>query len=90
LHVRRSFYCSDFTVGYENDLRGRNKPMKKFPKQLTVKREKDNNGPDYLVAYENALQATELGVKTTVGIYKLIGTQEIQGVVETRRMKPAR
>lgn len=63
--------------------------MKKFPKQLIVKREKDNAGPDYLVPYDDVLQASKLGVKTMVGVYKLIGTQEIQGVVETGRMKPA-
>jgi hypothetical protein len=63
--------------------------MKKFPKQLIIKRENGGDGPDYLQPYDDVLQASELGVKTVVGVYKLIGTQEIQGVVETRRMKPA-
>ena len=63
--------------------------MKKFPKTMFAKREKDPSGPDYFVLHDDPLTAAELGVKETVGIYKLVGTQQIEGVVETRHMKKA-
>lgn len=62
--------------------------MKKFPKMLFVKREHDDT-TDYFVPHENVLDAATLGEKMKVGVYKLIGTQEIEGVVSTRHMQKA-
>jgi hypothetical protein len=63
--------------------------MKKFPKTLFVKRERDS-AADYFVPHESVLTAAELGEKTKVGVYKLVGTQEIEGVVvSTRHMQKA-
>ena len=60
--------------------------MKKFPKTLCVKQDKDGDST-YFVPYENVLDAAELGIKVKIGVYKLVGTQEIEGVVETRKMQ---
>lgn len=59
----------------------------KFPKVLYVKIEDGGTGPDYLAPYKNLADAAEMGVKIRVAAYKLQGTQDVEGVVETSKSR---
>ena len=60
--------------------------MKKFPKMLYVKRDQDGS-ETYFVPQDNVNDVAEMGVTTQVGIYQLVGTQNVRGVAETQRMR---
>jgi hypothetical protein len=60
----------------------------KYPKNLYVKWEEPGNDQPYLNACDDMSSFVEVGEKTTVGIYKLVATQEIEGMIETRKAKP--
>jgi hypothetical protein len=64
--------------------------MAKFPKVLHVKWEDGGTGPEYLGAYDNPMDAAELGEKIKMGVYRLEGVQEVEGVIETRKTRPQR
>lgn len=57
--------------------------VKKFPKMLYVTRE-GNGDNKFLVALENIESHATVGVKERVGVYQLIETREVEGVVESR------
>lgn len=60
--------------------------MAKYPKQVFLKYEDGGNGPDYLVAYDAAIQCAEMGNTVKVGIYKLIEVQTVKGVCITNKV----
>lgn len=60
---------------------------KKFPKNLYVKIEKDGS-TEYFSADEMLWPLVEMGEKVKIATYQLVGVQEAQGVVETKRAKP--
>ena len=62
----------------------------KFPKALYIKFEDGGTGPDYMAPYSNMMDAAEMGQKVKVGVYRLEGIQEVEGVIETRKMVRSR
>jgi len=63
---------------------------KAFPKTLYMKIENGGSGPDYFNAYEDVIDAAEMGEKIKVGVYVLSETQEVKGVVVTNTITKAR
>src|SRR5688572_28535292 len=59
---------------------------KKFPKSLYVKRMKDGEA-EYFICDAVLLPLVEMGESETIATYQLIGVQECEGVVETRKPK---
>ena len=62
----------------------------KFPKTLYAKYESGGTGPEYIGTYDSLMEAAEMGEKIKIGIYKLEGVQEVEGVVEARKMSTPR
>lgn len=63
----------------------------KLTKTLYVKFEKGSGGnADYFVAEPNADMLVTMGEKTTVGVYRLIETQTVQGVARVINKRAAR
>lgn len=59
----------------------------KFPTTLYVKFEDGGTGPDYLNPADSLMDLAEMGVRQKVGIYKLTGTTEVEGIVSTKQSK---
>lgn len=64
--------------------------MKKLPKNLYVKIERPDNDEPYFVADVDLTGFVDVGQKITVGVYKLIATHEIEGMVQMRKARPVR
>lgn len=62
--------------------------MKKFPKTLYVKTEKDG-AETWFVADANAASLVEMGEKITVAKYQLVETSEAQGIASFGRAQRA-
>lgn len=58
--------------------------MKSFDKTIYVKREQDRD-TSYLVSTGDPSELVAVGEKIVVGVYELVGTEEIEGTV-TRRV----
>ena len=56
--------------------------IKQLPATIFVKIEKEDDA-DWLNAARHAEAHAEIGTKTRVGIYKLVGVRDIEGVVES-------
>ena len=61
--------------------------MAKFPKMFFIKYEDGGTGPDYPVPYDTPLAAAELGEKITVGVYRLVEKQVVEGVVDVSKKR---
>lgn len=59
--------------------------MAKLPATIFVKHEKDGD-LSYLVADANVTSLVEMGEKLKVGVYRLVETREITGVVSSRKL----
>lgn len=54
--------------------------MKAYPKTLFVKWEDGGNGPDYLNPVTDVADLAQIGIKTKVGVYRLVETQDVKGM----------
>jgi len=61
--------------------------MPKFPKTYYVKFESGGDGPDYPVPYDTAMGCAELGERITVGVYRLVETQVVEGTIEVSKKR---
>ncbi len=61
----------------------------KYPKSIYVKFEKVSNEEEFLIADADINGFVGVGEKMTVGIYKLIATQEIEGTILKKKERPA-
>lgn len=58
----------------------------KFPKTLYARRENDD-GTVYYVTDTDVEALAAMGEKTRVGVYELVGVEEVEGIVERRPVK---
>lgn len=56
---------------------------KQLPKALYAKIADGGTGPDYVLADDNITSLVEMGEKVKIGVYKLVGFEEAEGVVST-------
>lgn len=59
----------------------------KLPKTLCVKFEKPENDEGYFVASQDIDGMVEMGEEIEVGVYKLIETKTVEGVVEVKKKR---
>ena len=59
--------------------------MSKFPKCLFVKQENDGHC-DYFASDVTLTNFAEIGQKVRVGVYELVETREVEGVVSHRKV----
>lgn len=62
----------------------------KFPTTLYCKFEDGGTGPDYLNPADNMTDLAEMGVHHKVGVYKLVGITDVEGVISTGQSKKRR
>lgn len=60
----------------------------KLPANLYVRIMNDGDNTEYFNADTAMWSLVDMGETVQLGIYKLVGTQEASGVVETKRSKP--
>lgn len=58
--------------------------MKALPKALYAKIADGGAGPDYILADADMSALVEMGEKVKIGVYKLVGFEEAEGVVSTK------
>ena len=61
--------------------------MPKFPKTFFIKYENGGSGPDYPACYDDPMACCEMGEKITIGVYKLVETQVVEGVVDVSKKR---
>jgi len=61
--------------------------MKAYPKKIFVKWEDGGNGSDYLNPATDIADHGEVGVTSAVGVYQLVETQTVKGVVITNTVR---
>jgi hypothetical protein len=65
--------------------------MKKLPKSLYVKIETPEQDEPYPICGESFLDLNiETGDKALVGVYKLVGTYNAVGMIETDKLRPVK
>lgn len=65
--------------------------MKTFPKSLYVRIEKPANDEPYPVAAANLADlGLDIGDKAKIGLYKLVGFYDAEGMIETSKLRPVR
>jgi hypothetical protein len=62
-----------------------------LPKSLYVIIETPDNDEPYFVAAEDmSYLGIEVGDKKKIGMYKLVGTHDAEGMIETSKLRPAK
>lgn len=62
--------------------------IKNLPKNLYVRIEKPDNDEPYFVSSSNMSElGIDVGDKTKIGLYKLVGTYDAEGVIETSKLR---
>ena len=62
--------------------------MKSLPKNLYVRIEKpDNDEPYFVSGTDMSALGIDVGEKTKIGLYRLVGTYDAEGVVETSKLR---
>lgn len=65
--------------------------MKTLPKSLYAKIEKPSNDEPFLIASADMSELNiDVGDKTKIGLYKLVGIHDAEGIVKTSKMRAAR
>lgn len=60
--------------------------MQKLPKAIFVAIKMDGNEP-YFIADNNECELVDMGEKQKIGVYKLVETREIEGVVKQKVLR---
>ncbi len=62
--------------------------MKNLPKNLYVRIERpENDEPYYVANADMSCLGIDVGDKTKIGLYKLVGTYDAEGMIETSKMR---
>jgi hypothetical protein len=59
--------------------------MARFPKTLYAKWESGGSGQDYICTYDTECETAEMGEKIKVGVYQLVETRTVEGIVKTHK-----